>query len=78
MYHIPRNAQAQHSAEQIYKSLIAFRNAGALSAMLSAGSSLWCHHPQTTPEEMLSFRELMRYGFAYQNPWVSVLIPHEM
>ena len=25
-----------------------------LASMLSAGFSLWCHHPQTTPEEMLS------------------------
>ena len=31
--------------------------ATTLSAMLSAGFGLWCHHPQTTPEEMLtSFR----------------------
>ena len=28
--------------------------ATTLSAMLSAGFGLWCHHPQTTPEEMLS------------------------
>ena len=31
MYHIPKDARAQRSAERIYESLMAFQNAGALS-----------------------------------------------
>ena len=36
--------------------------ATTLAAMLAAGFSLWCHHPQTTPEEMLtSFRTALHH-----------------